>query len=124
MITLKHKGDFSNTKKILNGIINKNYLNVLERYGKEGIKALEEYTPKRTGLTSRSWSYGIEQNRNEIILTFYNSNIQNGVNVAVIIQYGHGTSRGYFVQGVDYINPALKPVFNNIAKDLWKEVTG
>lgn len=122
-VTFRHKGDFSATEKFLNNILDRRYLNVLETYGKKGVAALYEATPKRTGKTASSWDYEIEHNGKESILRFTNSNIQNGVNIAILIQYGHGTSRGGFVQGRDYINPALQPIFDEIASGAWEEVS-
>jgi hypothetical protein len=87
------------------------------------VAALESATPSRTGLTASSWYYKVEQKPNEIVLSFCNSNIQNGVPIAVIIQYGHGTNNGGYVQGRDYINPAIQPVFDKISNELWREVT-
>lgn len=121
-ISVNHRGDFSLTEKFLNNVLNHSYLNILDSYGKKGVAALYEATPKRTGRTAASWDYEIEHNSRESILRFTNSNIQNGVNVAIIIQYGHGTGRGTFIEGRDYINPALQPIFDEIASGAWEEV--
>lgn len=122
-ITFTHKGDFSKTEKFLNTVLKHRYLNVLERYGKEGVRALAAATPKDSGETAASWNYEIDHNRKETAIVFTNSNIQNGVNIAIILQYGHGTGTGGYVAGKDYINPALRPVFDQMADDVWKEVT-
>lgn len=95
----------------------------LDKYGKMGVDALLEATPKKTGKTSQSWKYGIEQKQGKLVLYWYNTNVVDGTNVAVVLQYGHMTSRGYWVEGRDYINPAMQPVFDEIAKDMWEEVT-
>lgn len=123
MIGFRHKGDFSKTSKYLNGIRQRNFVNILEKYGREGVEALASATPVDTGLTAKSWDYKIEQKNGSISLVFTNSNIQNGIPIAIILQYGHGTRNGGWVQGRDYINPAIQPIFDNIVKQAWGEVT-
>ena len=123
MIKFRQKGDFRKTDRFLKKLGNGDYLKGFQRFGEAGVKALQEATPKDTGLTASSWSYSIEKTKNGLGISWNNSNINNGVNIAIIIQYGHGTSSGYYVEGVDYINPALKPVFDALAKDAWEEVT-
>lgn len=123
MITFKQRGSFSNTEKLLKSSKKSKYRSVLDRYAKDGVNALSAATPVRTGLTSRSWSYEITESNNDITITWINSNIKEGVNVAVILQYGHGTRNGGYVQGIDYINPALRSVFQDMADAAWKEVT-
>lgn len=122
-ITFTHRGDYSKTEKFLNCLLRREYLNVLERYGKEGVRALAAATPKDSGATAASWNYEIIHNGKDTAITFTNSNIQNGVNIALILQYGHGTGNGGYVAGRDYINPAIRPVFDKLADDVWKEVT-
>lgn len=122
MITVRQKGDFSKTYNFLQR--NKKFnIQSLEKYGKQGVAALSSATPYDTGLTSRSWYYEIEKSRGTIKLSFHNSNIQNGISIAIILQYGHATRNGGWVEGRDYINPAIQPVFDEIAKMAWKEVT-
>ncbi len=121
-ITFSHEGDFNNVEKFFNKLLNKEYLNILAEYGEKGVEALREMTPKDTGLTANSWYYVIEHNARKSAIEFRNSNIQEGTNIALIIQYGHATGRGTYVQGRDYINPALKPVFDQLAEEMWKEV--
>ena len=116
-------GDFSKTLKFLNRLQDKEYLNVLSKYGKRGVEALKAATPKDTGTTADSWYYEIEQDRNGATISWCNSNVNDGVVIAAIIQYGHGTGRGGYVQGTDYINPAMKPIFDDLANECWKEVT-
>ena len=116
------KGDFSKTKSFLQQIKEKRYLNILDKYGQQGVDALSSATPERTGLTSRSWSYSITVTETTATIFWNNSNVNNGVNIAALIQYGHGTKNGGYVQGIDYINPALAPLFENLAKDAWEEV--
>lgn len=123
MISFKHKGDFSKLTKFLEKSKNAIKIGVLDQYGQEGVKALEAATPKDTGLTASSWYYKIEHGTGSVTISFHNSNIQNGVPIAVILQYGHGTGNGGWVQGRDYINPAVQPIFDKIANNAWKEVT-
>lgn len=129
MIVLKQKGDFKRTKKYLSHAAESSSFTsykayeILNRYGQECVKALKSATPKDTGKTSDSWSYSITQKRGKTSLSFYNSNIQNGVKVAVILQYGHATKNGVWIEGRDYINPALTPLFDKIAESAWEEVT-
>ena len=122
-ITFRHKGDFSKTEKFFNSLLKLDYLNVLERYGKAGVAALAAATPKDSGLTAASWDYEITHNGKETTIAFTNSNVSNGVNIAIILQYGHGTRNGGYVAGRDYINPAIQPIFDKMANEAWKEVT-
>lgn len=123
MITITQKGDFSKTYEYLNKLKDPVRKQLLDMYGQRGIQLLAEATPKDTGLTAGSWSYDIIQKKDSISIVFKNSNIQNGVPIAVILQYGHATNNGGWVEGVDYINPALKPLFDELADEAWKEVT-
>lgn len=122
MLRFKQKGDFSKAthyfKRI--GAASKNV--ALEKYGKKGVEALAKATPVRTGRTANSWYYTITNENGTTKISFCNSNIQNGVPIAIILQYGHGTNHGGWVQGRDYINPAIQPIFDEMAKDAWKEV--
>lgn len=122
MITFKQNGNFSNLSITLKRM--KRFMDniSLEKYGKEGVTALASATPVDTGLTANSWNYKIEQTKNSVSITFYNTNIQNGVPIAIILQYGHGTRNGGWVEGRDYINPAIQPIFDRIANEAWKEV--
>lgn len=122
-ITVRHKGDFSEMEKFFNSLLKLDYLNVLERYGKAGVAALASATPKDSGLTAASWNYEITRNRKETTIAFTNSNISNGVNIAIVLQYGHGTRGGGYVAGRDYINPAIQPIFDKMANEAWREVT-
>ena len=124
MIELEHKGDFSKTIEFLRSISagQKKYRNVLDKYGRIGVQALSAATPKRTGKTSESWSYQIEESTNEVKVVWTNTNIVTGVNIALILQYGHATRNGGYVEGLDYINPALRSVFSNMADEAWKVV--
>ena len=104
-------------------MLGKKYLSILDRYGKEGVRALSQATPTDTGLTAISWSYKVETSRSGAKITWYNTNIQNGVPIALILQYGHGTGTGGYVEGRDYINPAIQPIFDKLAEEAWREVT-
>ena len=123
MISFRQKGDFSKLTKFLERTKETVKLYDLDRYGRAGVSALSSATPVDSGLTSTSWYYKIENRNGSATISFHNSNIQNGVPIAVILQYGHGTRNGGWVQGRDYINPAIQPIFDQIANDAWKEVT-
>ena len=123
MISFKHTGDFSKTTKFLERAKRGDYLKVLDKYGKEGVKALSSATPVDSGTTANSWSYKIEKGNSSAKISFLNSNVNKGVPIAIILQYGHGTRNGGYVQGRDYINPAIQPIFDRIANEVWKEVT-
>lgn len=120
MINIRQKGDFKNTEKLLRKIAGRDYIKVLSRYGQEGVRALSAATPKDTGLTAASWSYKIETDDKGFKIVWINSNS----NVALWLQYGHGTRNGGYVTGRDYINPAIRPIFDKIAERAWKEVKG
>lgn len=123
MISIRHKGDYSKLTRYLEKMKKAARISVLDKYGKEGVAALESATPVDTGLTASSWYYKIEMIGGVAKLMFCNSNIQNGVPIAIILQYGHGTRNGGWVEGRDYINPAIQPIFDKIVEDAWKEVT-
>ena len=123
MISFRQKGDFSKLTNFLEKAKEVAKLGDLDKYGKEGVAALSSATPVDTGLTAKSWSYEIVHNENSATISFTNSNIQNGVPIAIILQYGHATRNGGWVQGRDYINPAIQPIFDKIAENAWKEVT-
>jgi len=123
MIKFTHRGSFKNIEKFLDRSRKLNFLNTLNKYGKEGVNVLSAATPKDTGLTSSSWDYIIENRRTGYALSWKNNNINEGVVIAIILQYGHGTGSGYFVEGVDYINPVMRPLFDRLVEELWKEVT-
>lgn len=125
-ITIEAKGNFSKTYQALNKLnLFSTYklMSILEKYGKEGLNALQSTTPKDSGLTADSWSYDIQVEKDKVTISWNNSNIHDGVPIAVLIQYGHGTGTGGYVQGVDYINPAMHPIFKQIADSAWKEVS-
>lgn len=123
MVIVKQKGDFSKTEKFLNSISKKLYYRNLQKYAEQGVAALASATPTDSGTTANSWGYEIRQTKNSVSIYWTNSNVNKGVPIAVIIQYGHGTRNGGYVQGRDYINPAMRPIFDKIAENVWKEVT-
>lgn len=123
MLSFRQKGGFVKTDNFFNKLKNRSYLKLLERYGREGVAALSSATPVDTGLTASSWYYKIEHTSTSTALVFCNSNIQNGVPIAIILQYGHGTRNGGWVEGRDYINPTIQPLFDKLASDAWREVT-
>lgn len=125
-ISVSVNGNFSKTYKSLKNLSlfsSVKLMSILEKYGQEGVKALQSTTPRDTGLTASSWFYDIYVEKDRITLSWNNSNIQDDVPIAVLIQYGHGTGTGGYVEGVDYINPALHPIFKEIANSAWKEVS-
>lgn len=123
MITFKHKGDFKKTDKFFDRILNAVHLGSLDNYGKRGVDALAAATPKDTGNTAESWQYEVLRTDGNITIRWFNTNENKGVNIAIILQYGHGTRNGGYVKGRDYINPAIQPIFDEIADSAWKEIT-
>lgn len=123
MISFRQKGDFSKITRFLEKAKEAVRLGDLDKYGREGVAALASATPVESGQTANSWYYEIENRSGSATISFHNSNIQNGVPIAIILQYGHGTGTGGWVQGRDYINPAIQPIFDKIVKEAWKEVT-
>lgn len=123
MITFRQRGDFSKATRYLERVKRAVRRSDLDKFGREGVAALASATPIDSGLTANSWYYEISNKNNRVAITFSNSNIQNGVPIAIIIQYGHGTRNGGWVQGRDYINPAIQPIFDKMLNDVWREVT-
>jgi hypothetical protein len=123
MFFLTSKGDFKTLERYLMKSLNNNYRSILEKYGQQGVQALSAATPVDTGKTASSWDYRITEKNGNLSVEWINTNVNDGVNIAVILQYGHGTGTGGYVVGTDYINPALKSVFDGIAEAAWKEVT-
>ena len=123
MITFRQKGDFSKLTRYLERVKEVIRRGDLDKYGRAGVAALASATPIDTGLTASSWYYKVEHSNGSAVISFHNSNIQNGVPIAIILQYGHGTGTGGWVEGRDYINPAIRPIFDAIANDAWREVT-
>jgi hypothetical protein len=123
MIRFRHKGDFSKTTRFLENVKRAVKLSDFDKYGREGVAALMSATPVDSGLTANSWYYEIKNTNGSISINFNNRNIQNGVPIAIILQYGHGTGTGGWVEGRDYINPTIQPIFDRIVENAWREVT-
>ena len=123
MISFRQKGDFSKLTRFLERAKETVRLGDLDKYGREGVAALSSATPIDSGLTADSWYYKIDNKSGSAKISFYNSNVQDGVPIAIILQYGHGTGTGGWVEGRDYINPAIRPIFDKIANEAWREVT-
>ena len=124
ILSIESKGDYEKTLSWLKRIKFEKLMGKLQEYGEQGVNALANATPRRTGLTASSWSYEIEQTPTTIKITWTNSNLaREAIPIALLIQLGHGTRTGGYVQGIDYINPALKPIFEEITNNVWKEIT-
>ena len=123
MISFRQKGDFKKLNSYLERLEEVIKLGKLNKYGERGVSALASATPVDTGLTASSWEYSINREKDSVSISFENTNVNNGVSIAILLQYGHGTRNGGYVQGRDYINPAIQPLFDQIAEEAWKEVT-
>lgn len=123
MITFNQKGDFSKLNRYFERLREKIRIGILDKYGREGVQALASATPVDTGKTANSWSYKIVRENGSASIIFSNSNVNKGVQIAIILQYGHGTGTGGWVEGRDYINPAIQPIFDELADSAWKEIT-
>jgi hypothetical protein len=123
MISFRHKGDFSKANKYFERVKEAAKIGVLDKYGRAGVAALSSATPVDSGVTASSWSYNIKRQNGSVVIEFCNSHFNKGVPIAIILQYGHGTGTGGWVQGRDYINPAIQPIFDQIVEEAWREVT-
>ena len=123
MIIFRQKGDFSKLSRYLERVKEAARIGVLDKYGREGVAALASATPVESGKTAGSWYYEIKRQNGSVSIIFKNSNINKGVPIAIILQYGHGTGTGGWTEGRDYINPAIQPIFDRIADEAWREVT-
>lgn len=123
-LSIIHKGSFKNLERFLKTNSRLKIEDQLNSLGQEGVRALQSVTPVRSGRTSASWTYSVKRGRGSTSITWNNTNINKGVNIAIILQYGHGTGTGGYVEGRDYINPAIQPVFDKIAEKVWKAVEG
>lgn len=123
MISFRQKGDFSKLNRYFEQVREALKIGILDKYGREGVAALSSATPVDSGETADSWYYEIKRQNGSVAIEFNNSNVNKGVPIAVILQYGHGTGTGGWVEGRDYINPAVQPIFDEIADNAWKEVT-
>lgn len=122
MISFEQEGDFKNLEKLLSFSKRAHIDQILNRYGEIGVQALRAATPVRTGKTASSWIYKVERDNGGAKIVWSNINVNKGENIAILLQYGHGTGTGGYVRGIDYINPAMKPIFDKLAEDLWTEV--
>lgn len=122
MITFEQSGDFHNLESFLKRMSKRDIFSTLDKYGRLGVNALSNATPADSGLAAASWDYEVKKSRDQYSITWTNSNVENGFPVVVMLQYGHGTRNGGYVQGHDFINPALKPIFDQIADEVWKAV--
>lgn len=123
MLTVKHIGNFNKIERLFNRALKKDYLNIITDYANQGIEALRAATPVNSGETANSWHYEIIQEEGKTTLSFSNSNENNGVNVAILLIYGHATRNGTYVEGNDFVTPALRPIFRELADKIWREVT-
>lgn len=123
MITIESQGDWKLTRNWFDRMTKLDLALIMNQFGREGAAALASATPSHTGATAKSWNYEVKRTGNNWKITWTNSNVNKGANIAVLIQYGHGTRNGGYVVGRDYINPAIRPVFDKIAAKAWKEVT-
>ena len=122
MIKLVAKGGFKNVSSYIERLKENINIGTLDKYGKRGVEALASATPRDTGLTAASWQYSITRERGKATLSLHNTNFQNGIPIAIILQYGHATRNGGWVQGIDYINPAIRPIFEELANQAWEEM--
>lgn len=123
MITIESSGSFKNTESFLKFITNMNIRSMLNSYGKEGVAALSSATPYASGIAANSWDYEVSVSRKTYTIAWTNSDVENGFPVVIMLQYGHGTGTGGYVQGQDFINPAIRPIFDKISEKVWKAVT-
>lgn len=123
MISFTHRGNFERTNKFLKKMQDTDFIQIMKSYGQIGVDALSRATPVDSGLTASSWGYDVVTKKDSVTIEWTNSNVNKGVNIAIILQYGHGTGTGGYVQGRDYINPAIRPIFDQMSADLWKLVT-
>lgn len=121
-LKLKYTGNFERTDRFLHGVIQHHYMNKLRKYGERGVEALREATPKDTGKTAESWRYEIVEKPGRTVIYWTNDHVENGVNIAIILHYGHATRNGGFVEGTNYISSAIRPIFDKMAEEAWKEV--
>ena len=121
-VVITQKGDFKKTFRFLFKLRNRDFLRKIDQYGQMGVEALANATPKRSGKTAESWTYEVHYTGSSVEIVWINTNENKGRNIAVLIQYGHGTRNGGYVQGIDFINPAMAPIFEEIADGVWQEV--
>lgn len=122
MITIKKTGDYKKANSYMEKLLEIVHLGILDKYGRKGVDALKKATPKETGKTADSWYYEISHDKNKATITWSNSNTNQGYHIAILIQYGHGTGTGGYIRGIDYVNPAMKDVFEQIANEVVEEI--
>ena len=123
MLKIEDKGNFNNIEQFFRRALNPNFSKLLNRYAEKGLQALRKATPKDSGTTADSWRYDIIIGKDRSSIQWYNTNVNDGANIAILLQYGHALRNGSYVQGIDYINPALQTEFDNLANEIWQEVT-
>jgi hypothetical protein len=123
MITITQKGSFKGTERYLSSLKQADLNRILAKYGTIGMAALSNATPTETGLTAQSWYYDIVQRKGYYSIRWHNHHVEDGQVIAILLEYGHGTRNGGYVQGRDYIMPAIRPIFDQMANEAWKEVT-
>lgn len=123
MITIESRGSFTKTEGFLHKMSSADIFRQLDAYGREGVAALASATPKDTGLTADSWGYEVVASRGSHSIRWFNTHVVDGTPLVILLQFGHGTGTGGYVQGRDFINPAIKPIFDKIAASVWKAVT-
>lgn len=123
MFRVKHRGSFNKTEQFFNRVLKKDYLNILAKYGELGVSILRSVTPTQTGKTADSWEFGVEEGKGTVTLYWTNTHENDGVNVALMIIYGHGLQNGGYVLGNDFVTPAIQPLMDDLADQVWKEVT-
>ena len=123
MIVFTHEGSFNSLEKFFNRVLKHDYLNIISEYADRGVEALKAATPSDSGETANAWGYIIETGNGITTVSFTNSHENQGVNIAILLIYGHGTRNGGYVQGNDFVTPALEPVFRDLADKMWREAT-
>lgn len=123
LFRFKHKGNFNNAERFFNRILKRDYLNILEHYGQEGVNILREATPVDSGETRDGWSFLIEESRGTVTLAWTNNNENEGINIALLIIYGHGLANGSYIEGIDFVHPVIRPLMQDLANRAWKGVT-
>lgn len=123
MIKVVHTGNFNGIERFFNRVLKKNYLNIISDYAERGLEALKDATPKDSGITANSWNYQIEDKNGVTSLTYMNDSMNEGQHIVILLVYGHGTRNGRYVEGIDFVSPAIAPVFKKLADKIWREVT-
>ena len=122
LVHVKQKGNFNRVEQFMNRALKRDYLNILTQYGQAGVAALAANTPTDTGKTAASWEYGIERGDGKTTIFWYNTNEKDGSNIAILLIYGHAAQNGSYVEGHDFANPAMRPIFEEMANRIWNDV--